>query len=49
MDELLNKGRGICVHCSACLWNCPSASPGNPEQMVIDFRAGRGGLRSAEN
>jgi electron-transferring-flavoprotein dehydrogenase len=41
--------REKCVHCGACLWNCASASTGNPERMVIDFRAGRGGLRSAEN
>jgi electron-transferring-flavoprotein dehydrogenase len=35
--------REKCVHCGACLWNC-SAPEGN-----IDFRAGSGGLHSAEN
>jgi electron-transferring-flavoprotein dehydrogenase len=30
-----------CVFCGACLWNC--------EQENIDFRAGAGGLHSAEN
>jgi electron-transferring-flavoprotein dehydrogenase len=35
--------REKCVHCGACLWNC-SAPGGN-----IDFRAGAGGLHSAEN
>ena len=34
----------------ACLWNCASASPENPEsrQVGIAFRAGTGGLHSAE-
>ncbi len=43
--------REKCVHCGACLWNCPSASPENPEsrQVGIIFRAGAGGLHSAEN
>lgn len=33
--------REKCVFCGACLWNC--------EQENIDFRAGAGGLHSAEN
>jgi electron-transferring-flavoprotein dehydrogenase len=35
--------REKCVHCGACLWNC-TAPGGN-----IEFRAGPGGLHSAEN
>jgi electron-transferring-flavoprotein dehydrogenase len=41
--------REKCVHCGACLWNCSQANPENPELMNIAFRAGTGGLRSAEN
>lgn len=37
------------VHRSACLWHCASASPEKPERMVVAFRAGTGGLHSAEN
>jgi electron-transferring-flavoprotein dehydrogenase len=33
--------REKCVHCGACLWNCAHAN--------IEFRAGAGGLHSAEN
>jgi electron-transferring-flavoprotein dehydrogenase len=33
--------REKCVHCGACLWNCA--------QTNIEFRAGTGGLHSAEN
>jgi electron-transferring-flavoprotein dehydrogenase len=44
-----NFDREKCVHCGACLWNCASASPENPERMNIAFRAGTGGLHSAEN
>ena len=40
--------REKCVHCGACVWNCSypaeEAGLGN-----IDFRAGAGGLHSAEN
>jgi len=31
--------REKCVHCGACLWNCPD----------IELRAGAGGLHSGEN
>ena len=44
-----NFDREKCVHCGACLWNCASASPENPERMNIAFRAEPGGLHSAEN
>jgi electron-transferring-flavoprotein dehydrogenase len=41
--------REKCIHCGACLWNCSQANPENPERMNIAFRAGTGGLHSAEN
>jgi electron-transferring-flavoprotein dehydrogenase len=41
--------REKCVHCGACYWNCSQPTPGNPERMNIAFRAGTGGLHSAEN
>ncbi|MGA2557577.1 MAG: 4Fe-4S ferredoxin [Verrucomicrobiota bacterium] len=44
-----NFDREKCVHCGACLWNCATASPENPERMAAAFRAGAGGLHSAEN
>jgi electron-transferring-flavoprotein dehydrogenase len=33
--------REKCVHCGACLWNCPAGA--------IRFEAGAGGLHSAQN
>ena len=39
--------REKCIHCGGCLWNCaqsPDGAAGN-----IEFRAGNGGLHSAEN
>lgn len=39
--------REKCVHCGACLWNC--AQTGADGITNIDFRAGAGGLHSAEN
>jgi len=39
--------REKCVHCGACLWNCTKAPDG--ENSNIEFRAGAGGLHSAEN
>jgi electron-transferring-flavoprotein dehydrogenase len=33
--------REKCVHCGACLWNCPDAN--------VVFTAGAGGLHSVEN
>ncbi len=44
-----NFDREKCIHCGACLWNCASASPENPERMSVAFQAGTGGLHSAEN
>ncbi|MGA8743120.1 MAG: hypothetical protein WB561_18175 [Terracidiphilus sp.] len=39
--------REKCVHCGACLWNCSQA--GADGITNIEFRAGSGGLHSAEN
>jgi electron-transferring-flavoprotein dehydrogenase len=41
--------REKCVHCGACLWNCATANPRDRERGNIAFRAGTGGLHSAEN
>ncbi len=41
--------REKCVHCGACLWSCSQPRPGDPERANIEFRAGTGGLHSAEN
>jgi electron-transferring-flavoprotein dehydrogenase len=41
--------REKCVHCGACVWNCAQPLPDNPERTNIAFRAGTGGLHSAEN
>ncbi len=41
--------REKCVHCGACYWNCSQPIPDNAERMNISFRAGAGGLHSAEN
>ena len=39
--------REKCVHCGACLWNCEKEAPGGGRNIA--FRAGAGGLHSAEN
>ncbi len=39
--------REKCVHCGACVWNC--AHSADDEHGNIEFRAGAGGLHSAEN
>ncbi len=39
--------REKCIHCGACLWNCAQSPDG--EHSNIEFRAGAGGLHSAEN
>jgi electron-transferring-flavoprotein dehydrogenase len=39
--------REKCVHCGGCLWNCAQAPAGATSN--IEFRAGSGGLHSAEN
>ena len=48
-DGIPNFDRDKCVHCGACLWNCASPSPEDSERSAISFRAGSGGLHSAEN
>ena len=40
--------REKCVHCGACLWSCPTRLPGT-DRVNLQFRAGTGGLHSAEN
>ena len=39
--------REKCIHCGACLWNCAHSPDGVGSN--IEFRAGAGGLHSAEN
>jgi electron-transferring-flavoprotein dehydrogenase len=41
--------REKCIHCGVCLWNCSQTDPNGPERGNIVFRAGAGGLHSAEN
>ena len=41
--------REKCVHCGACQWNCTKPLNPGDERCNIDFRAGTGGLHSAEN
>jgi electron-transferring-flavoprotein dehydrogenase len=41
--------REKCIHCGACMWNCATPDPKNPQKTVLDFRAAPGGLHSAEN
>ncbi|MDY7001418.1 MAG: 4Fe-4S ferredoxin [Thermodesulfobacteriota bacterium] len=41
--------REKCLHCGACMWNCAKANKTDPERTNIEFRAGAGGLHSAEN
>ena len=41
--------REKCVHCGACLWNCVAPLEDDPLRSNISFRAGAGGLHSAEN
>ena len=46
-DGAIAFEREKCVHCGACVWNCthsPDGIHGN-----VEFRAGAGGLHSAEN
>ena len=40
--------REKCVHCGACLWSCTQRL-GRTEEVNLQFRAGTGGLHSAEN
>lgn len=46
-DGLPTFEREKCVHCGACLWNCAQSPDG--QSANIEFRAGAGGLHSAEN
>lgn len=39
--------REKCVHCGGCLWNCAQSPDGKDGN--VEFRAGNGGLHSAEN
>jgi electron-transferring-flavoprotein dehydrogenase len=41
--------REKCVHCGACIWNCSQPIEKGGEKTNIVFRAGAGGLHSAEN
>jgi len=41
--------REKCVHCGACIWNCAQSLEEDPERANIQFKAGAGGLHSAEN
>jgi electron-transferring-flavoprotein dehydrogenase len=41
--------REKCVHCGACIWNCPTQFDEDPPRGNITFRAGAGGLHSTEN
>jgi electron-transferring-flavoprotein dehydrogenase len=41
--------REKCVHCGACIWNCTQPLEEDPDRGNIEFRAGAGGLHSAEN
>ncbi|HET8541319.1 MAG TPA: 4Fe-4S ferredoxin [Anaeromyxobacter sp.] len=40
--------REKCVHCGACLWSCTERLDG-ADEVNLQFRAGTGGLHSAEN
>lgn len=40
--------REKCIHCGACLWSC-TQRVGRTEEVNLQFRAGTGGLHSAEN
>lgn len=41
--------REKCVHCGACHWNCSQPLPGGRRSTNLAFKAGTGGLHSAEN
>jgi electron-transferring-flavoprotein dehydrogenase len=48
-DGLPSFDREKCVHCGACYWNCSKAVPGQADRTNLTFKAGTGGLHSAEN
>ncbi|HWQ52606.1 MAG TPA: hypothetical protein VN442_02905 [Bryobacteraceae bacterium] len=41
--------REKCIHCGACMWNCTESLDEDPTHTNVAFRAGSGGLHSAEN
>lgn len=41
--------REKCVYCGACMWNCSQELKDGSGRANIEFRAGGGGLHSAEN
>ena len=47
-DGVPSFDREKCVHCGACLWSCSTRLEGTDE-VNLQFRAGAGGLHSAEN
>lgn len=46
-DAVPEFDREKCIHCGACMWNCAHTPDGFGAN--IEFRAGSGGLHSAEN
>ncbi|MDR3688687.1 MAG: hypothetical protein P4L46_04850 [Fimbriimonas sp.] len=48
-DGIPQFDRDKCIHCGACLWNCSRADVSKHELGNIAFKAGAGGLHSAEN
>ncbi len=48
-DGGINFDREKCVHCGACLWNCAELIESLTGQTNLEFKAGSGGLHSAEN
>jgi len=49
MNGVPNFDREKCIHCGACLWNCATPVSDHPDRANVAFRAGTGGLHSAEN
>jgi len=49
VDGVPNFDREKCIHCGACTWSCAVSHPEDPERSALEFRAGVGGLHSAEN
>ncbi len=41
--------REKCIHCGACVWNCTQPLEDNPDKSNLVFKAGPGGLHSAQN
>ncbi|MCX5685180.1 MAG: 4Fe-4S ferredoxin, partial [Planctomycetota bacterium] len=41
--------REKCIHCGACQWNCTQERRDGSGRTNLEFRAGPGGLHSAEN